>query len=315
LKASTLLDEIVAQSGNVESAAFSSLIKKCIALLRKEQKDQKSNQDRGRLLRLDPLGEAIVVGDIHGDLTSLTYVLNDSGFLSKARQDRNVHLVFLGDYGDRGPHSPEVFYVVLKLKVLFPGKVVLMRGNHEGPNDMIPCPYDLSRQFYRKYGADAGEKLLAELHKLFDRLYTSVIIDNRAILVHGGVPCNSKSIDDLAWAQKNHPKSRDLEEFLWNDPEDYIEGTTISPRGAGRLFGSKVTDRLIGLFGVKVIIRGHECCEEGFKFSHNGRVLTLFSTNTYPYCNQFGAYLDINLARKITSWRQLQKGIRQFPGN
>jgi hypothetical protein len=304
------LKEIVAQSRKVEPDNFSSLIKNCISILRKEQKDKKTNRDGGRLLHLNHSGEAIIVGDIHGDLSSLTSILKDSAFLKKAQQNKDVHLIFLGDYGDRGPNSPEVYYIILKLKSLFPEKVVLLRGNHEGPKDMIPYPYDLPKQFYSKFGIETGKKLLVELNKLFSRLYTSVIVKNRAILVHGGLPSTAKSTNDLAWAQKNHPKSSDLEEMLWNDPEDCLEGTADSPRGAGKLFGENITERLLSLFQVKVMIRGHQCFLAGFKFHHNGRILTLFSTNAYPYDNKHIAYLNIDLTKKM-SYAHLNKSIRQ----
>lgn len=307
-----LIDALVTQSRIVEPAAFSSLMEKCISLLRKEQKDPETKRDGGRLLCLSPSGIAIIVGDLHGDLASLIYILKDSDFVRRAQLGKDVHLIFLGDYGDRGLCSPEVYYVVFKLKELFPEKVVLMCGNHEGPNSLLPCPFDLPEQFKKKYGQQAGEKIIVEFHKFFNRLYTSVIIENRAILAHGGLPTCAKSIEDLVWAHKRHPKDRDLEELLWNDPEDYLVGTALSPRGAGRLFGADVTDRLLGLFGVKVLIRGHECCPEGFKFNHDGKVLTLFSTNKYPYSNKYGAYLKINLAKKSTNIVQLQKNIKQF---
>ena len=100
----------------------------------------------GRLVEAAPVGEAIVVGDLHGDLKSLVYILDDSKFLSKARSGGKVLLVFLGDYGDRGAHSAEVYYVVLKLKQMFPENVVLMRGNHEGPPDLVASPHDLPTQ-------------------------------------------------------------------------------------------------------------------------------------------------------------------------
>jgi protein phosphatase len=187
-----------------------------------------------------------------------------------------------------------------------------MRGNHEGPDDLIPCPYDLPRQFRAKFGEEEGEALVFELRKLFRRLYSAVLIEKWAILIHGGLPINAKSIEDLAWAHKTHPQNGTLEEMLWSDPQDCLDGTSLSPRGAGKLFGLDVTNKQLDIFDAKVLIRGHEVCQEGFRFNHDGKILTLFSTNKGQYWNEYGAYLKINLRNKINNAQHIQKGIIQF---
>jgi protein phosphatase len=71
------------------------------------------------------IGSVIVVGDLHGNLNTLVRIFEELGY-----PDLNC-FVFLGDYIDRGPHSCEIVILVYALKVLFPTKVVLLRGNHE----------------------------------------------------------------------------------------------------------------------------------------------------------------------------------------
>jgi hypothetical protein len=64
--------------------------------------------------------------------------------------------------------------------------------------------------------------------------------------------------------------------------------------------------------GVKILIRGHEPCEEGFRINHNGRVLTLFSMKGAPYFNERGAYLQLPLPEKFERAEQLLPWIRKF---
>jgi len=287
------------------------VIEDAVQLLTIEAGKVGSLEIAGKLVRVPPRGEIIVVGDIHGDLESLAHILKNSDFVGKARRGKDSLLVFLGDYGDRGLYSPEIYYVVLKLKEMFPRKVVLMRGNHEGPNDLLAYPHDLPAQLNRKFG-EAGAEIYTKLRKLFDQLYNAVLVEDRYILLHGGVPSKASTMEDLAYAHEKHPRETHLEEILWSDPNDFIKGTYPSPRGAGRLFGEDVTEKLLKILNVKVLIRGHEPSEEGFKTNHNGKVLTLFSRKGPPYLNEHGAYLQLSASEKLENAKQLLQHVRKF---
>ncbi len=264
----------------------------------------------GRLVEAEPAGEAIIVGDLHGDLKSLVHILDDTKFLKEAKSGRDILLVFLGDYGDRGTHSAEVYYVVLKLKEMFPEKVILMRGNHEGPPDLVASPHDLPTQMRNRF-KEKGSEAYLKLKELFSQLYIGVIIKERVILLHGGAPSQATTINDIAFAHEMHPWKRHLEEILWNDPWKGIKGTIASPRGAGRLFGADVTNKLLNMLNVKAMIRGHQSCPDGYKTMHGGQVITLFSRKGPPYNNRFGAYLRLNI-QKIETPKQIIQGIHKF---
>lgn len=75
-----------------------------------------------------------VVGDIHGQLFDLFKMFDISGF------EDGTRYLFLGDYVDRGAYSLETFAYLALLKVQYPDRIFLLRGNHE------------SRQVNRMYG-------------------------------------------------------------------------------------------------------------------------------------------------------------------
>jgi protein phosphatase len=304
-------ETLVAEAVAVESEDFFQLVKRVAVLLEKEEGHVGAMQIDGRLIRLKPVGEAIIVGDLHGDIESLACILEDSAFLKKVQEKKNEHLIFLGDYGDRGSASPEVYYVVLKLKELFPKRVILMRGNHGGNELMQPFPHDLPLQLENKYG-EKGLEIYSELQNLFNNLYSAVIVDERFILMHGGFPSQVSCQEDLAYAHESYQTESHLQELLWSDPAEELDGTCFSPRGAGKLFGIAVTEKMLKMFGVKVLIRGHESCPEGYKMNHNGKILTLFSTNKHPYSNKQRAYLKLKLSKKIDNAEQLKQYIKQF---
>ena len=263
----------------------------------------------GRLVEVMPEGEATVIGDLHGDLLSLKKILKTSDFLQKIHRGEHSMLIFLGDYGDRGIYSPEVYYVVLRLKEKFHENVVLMRGNHEGPDDLLASPHDLPGYLHSRFGEDWPNAYL-KLKELFSQLHNAVIIRDRCVLLHGGVPSQAKSLEDLAYAHLKHPRESHLEEILWSDPQDGIRGTYPSPRGAGKLFGPDITAAFLEMLKVNVLIRGHEPTDDGYKINHNGRILTLFSRKGEPYYNSQGAYLQFNLESEVKDAFQLQRFVK-----
>ena len=131
-------------------------------------------------------------------------------------------------------------------------------------------------------------------------------------MIHGGLPEQARTIEDLAFAHLKHPKQSLLEDMLWSDPDETIGRTSPSPRGAGKLFGKKITDKVLDTFRLRVLIRGHEPCQEGFKTNHEGRVLTLFSRKGPPYFNEHGAYLDLDLSERIENTEQLVRHVHTF---
>jgi len=311
MKSKQFLRSLVRKANETNASEFIRLVEGSTNLLRDETKHDRSFQVVGRLVKIPAKGETIMVGDIHGDLDSLVHVLEDSDFLEKTFKNKGVHIIFLGDYGDRGAFSTEVYYTILTLKMQFPENVILLRGNHEGPEDLLADPHDLPNQLQERFGRE-GNEVYTKIRGLFNYLYTAVLVNEGYVILHGGVPSQATKLEDLANAQEIHPKETHLEEILWSDPNDEIKGTYPSPRGAGKLFGEDITEKFLEMLNAKVLVRGHEPCEDGFKVNHHDKILTLFSRKGAPYFNSYGAYLQINLSKRVDDARQLMSCIQRF---
>ena len=232
--------ELIERARNITADDLLGVIDEVERLISDEMSGSGRLRLRGRLIYIPPTGEAAIIGDLHGDIESLKHILIDSEFIEKASRGEDTRIIFLGDYGDRGIHSPEVYFVVLSLKAMFPDRVVLLQGNHEGPPDLLAYPHDLPYHLQLKFGGE-WSRVYEALCNLFRRFYTAALVPGKFLMVHGGVPAGITGIDDLAYAYQRHPSESLLEEILWSDPSDGISGVLPSPRGAGRLFGEDIT--------------------------------------------------------------------------
>ena len=58
-------------------------------------------------------------------------------------------------------------------------------------------------------------------------------------------------------------------DLMWSDPED-IDTWAVSPRGAGWLFGARVTAEFNRINGLDLVCRAHQLVQEGLKFMFTG---------------------------------------------
>ncbi|MDB4330190.1 metallophosphoesterase [bacterium] len=72
--------------------------------------------------------EIIAVGDIHGEVHKLEGLIKK---IWKFLDNLKCHLVFCGDYFDRGVNSPRVFEVLMELRDKKPDQIFFIKGNHE----------------------------------------------------------------------------------------------------------------------------------------------------------------------------------------
>ena len=72
-------------------------------------------------------GNVVVIGDVHGQFYDLHEILKK--FYDA--NDQSQKLLFLGDYVDRGAWGTEIVLLLFTLKIKYPDRILLLRGNHE----------------------------------------------------------------------------------------------------------------------------------------------------------------------------------------
>lgn len=303
-----LLTQLLKEAKNVRSSQFLELLQGTINQLESEKGKIDNFIVEDGLVKLPPSGEALIVGDLHGDLDVLKKILEKSKILNKLEKSENAYIIFLGDYGDRGAYSVEVYYIILSLKLLFPKRVFLLRGNHEGPKDLAFYPHELPLQLQRRF-LDDWQVVNETMFNLFEQLYVGIHVENQYLLIHGGVSPKITCLRDIADAASNRDVLLDL---LWSDPDDEVEQTSYSMRGIGVLFGEKVTDKVLKAINAKIIIRGHEATQQGFKLNHNGKIVTLFSRKGEPYFNKYAAYMVLPLEKQFNNGCELEPFIHKL---
>ncbi|KAF8990794.1 Metallo-dependent phosphatase-like protein [Cyathus striatus] len=172
-----------------------------------------------------------ICGDIHGQFWDLMELFRVGGFCPE------TNYLFMGDFVDRGFYSVETFLLLLALKVRYPERVTLIRGNHE--SRQITQVYGFYDECQRKYGSS---NVWRRRREVFDYLALGAIVDGRVFCVHGGLSPHLHSMDQIRTIDRKQEVPHDglMCDLLWSDPDD-INGWGVSPRGAGYLFGADVT--------------------------------------------------------------------------
>lgn len=158
---------------------------------------------------IEPVAAPVLIcGDIHGQFWDLKELFRLGGspptksyvFLVRAKL---FHCADgQGDYVDRGYHSLETVTWLLVLKLLYPARILLLRGNHESrQTSQVVSHLPLCSQVYgfyeecmQKYGSP---NVWRWVNDVFDYLPIAGLIDNRLLCVHGGLSPECRTLDQV----------------------------------------------------------------------------------------------------------------------
>ena len=236
-----------------------------------------------------------ICGDIHGQFYDLIELFKVGG------ECPYTNYLFLGDFVDRGYYSVETFLLLLALKVRYPDRITLIRGNHE--SRQITQVYGFYDECLRKYGSVNVWRYCTEI---FDYLSLSAIIDDKVFCVHGGLSPAINTLDQIRVIDRKQEVPHDgaMCDLMWSDPED-IEGWGLSPRGAGYLFGGDVVAKFNEINHIDLIARAHQLVMEGYKTMFPSKeykggqpadsLVTVWSAPNYCYrCGNVAAILELD---------------------
>jgi len=187
-----------------------------------------------------------ICGDIHGQFYDLLELFRVGGEIA------DTNYIFMGDFVDRGYYSLETFSFLLALKAKYPEKITLLRGNHE--SRQITQVYGFYDECQQKYGNANAWKYCTQV---FDYLTLAALVDGRILCVHGGLSPDIRTLDQIRTIHRNVeiPHEGPFCDLMWSDPEDSVDTWLVSNRGAGWLFGYKVTDEFTKINGLDLVCR------------------------------------------------------------
>ncbi|KAK6804164.1 hypothetical protein RDI58_001948 [Solanum bulbocastanum] len=252
-----------------------------------------------------------ICGDIHGQFHDLAELFRIGG------QCPDTNYLFMGDYVDRGYYSVETVTLLVALKVRYPQRLTILRGNHE--SRQITQVYGFYDECLRKYGNANVWKTFTDLFDYFPLtalpanveigfgegevdVVVELEVESEIFCLHGGLSPSIETLDNVRSFDRVQevPHEGAMCDLLWSDPDDRC-GWGMSPRGAGYTFGQDISEQFHHTNNLKLIARAHQLVMEGYNWSHEQKVVTIFSAPNYCYrCGNMASILEVDDCRGHT---------------
>ena len=214
-----------------------------------------------------------ICGDIHGQMHDLVAMIN-----SGKPPPQSTYL-FLGDYVDRGKHGTECIVLLLGLKLLYPGNMFILRGNHEA--ESVNTVYGFFDECKRRYSL----KLFKDFCNFFNCLPLCALIEGRALCMHGGISPHLHSLDQITQLKRPLPLLEDVGlaiDILWSDPDESVPvGFQSNERGVGVSFSASEVHKTCAHLDLDLIVRAHQVVQKGYQFFAGRSLVTVFSASNY----------------------------------
>jgi len=213
-----------------------------------------------------------ICGDIHGQYYDLLRVFEILNYPPQST------FLFLGDYVDRGKQSLECLLLLLCLKIKYPDKIFLLRGNHE--SEALNKIYGFFDECKRRLSIKCFKKIT----NLFNMMPISALINENILCMHGGLSKDLQNVDQINKILRptEIPDEGLLCDLLWSDPNDTLtEDFGSNERNISVTFSKNFVKNFVEKNNLDLICRAHQVVEEGFEFFADMKLVTIFTAPNY----------------------------------
>lgn len=252
----------------------------------------------GNLVELPRKGKALIITDIHGNLTDFERFMR----IWDQFDDEDNHLILTGDFihamGLENDKSVEILEYVKFLWENFPNIHVLL-GNHEWSTISkklvfkagINQTFNFDILLRDKFGEDNYREKMDQYIEFFKKLPIAVRTANRIFISHAGPPSSINNLDEIRDITREgfNTNNSKLFQIMWNRYDD---------------FDKKQLDSFLKAVDCKMMVVGHTPVD-GIELVYKNLLIVSSS-----YGKGKKAYVELDLEKNIKTSKDLLNMVR-----